>query len=64
MWEDIIKMGIKQYRMGVNWIFLAQDADKGRSVVISVLNIWFPCKAWSLLCGWMTVSSSCRSLML
>ena len=38
-WEDNIKMGLQEVRRGVmDWIELAQDRDRWRALVISVMD--------------------------
>jgi hypothetical protein len=40
---DNIKMDLRQIGwVGVDWIELAQDRDKLRALVNSVMNLWFP----------------------
>jgi len=34
-------------RDGVNWIDLARDRGKWRTVVDTVMNLWFPQHIWS-----------------
>jgi hypothetical protein len=33
LWEDNIKMGLREVGWGINWIDLAQDRDRRRAVV-------------------------------
>jgi hypothetical protein len=40
-WEDNIRMDLKKTgREGVDWIHLAQDRDRWRAVVNTVMNLW------------------------
>jgi hypothetical protein len=42
-WLDNIRMDLVEVGWGnVDWIGLAQDRDRWRAVVISVLNLWVP----------------------
>jgi hypothetical protein len=42
-WEDIIKMGLQEVGWeGVDWIDMAQDRDRWRSVVSAVMNLRVP----------------------
>jgi hypothetical protein len=38
-WEDGIKMDLREIVWGVEWIFLAQDRDRRRAVVNTVMNL-------------------------
>jgi hypothetical protein len=40
-WVDNIKMDLLG-RVDVDWIGLAQNRDKWRAIMNSVLNLWFP----------------------
>jgi hypothetical protein len=41
--EDNIKMDLREIGFGdVDWIHLAQDRDRWRAVVNSVMNLWVP----------------------
>jgi hypothetical protein len=42
-WEDNIKMDLREIGSGdVDWIHLAQDRERWRAVVNTVMNIRFP----------------------
>jgi hypothetical protein len=42
-WADNIRMDLIEVRWGdVGWIGLAQDKDRSRALVNSVLNLWVP----------------------
>jgi hypothetical protein len=42
-WVDNIKMDLGEiWRGGVDWIGLAQDRDRWRALVNSVMNLWVP----------------------
>jgi hypothetical protein len=42
-WEDNIKMDLKEIGLGdVDWIYLAQDRDRCRAVVNTVMNLLVP----------------------
>jgi hypothetical protein len=42
-WEDNIKMDLREIVFGdVNWIDLAQDRDRWRALVNTVMNLWVP----------------------
>jgi hypothetical protein len=42
-WEDNIKMDLREIVFGdVDWIHLAQDGDKWRVLVNTVMNFWVP----------------------
>ena len=41
IWEDNIKIGLREVRCGgIDWIDLAQDWSRWRVFVNSVMNIW------------------------
>jgi hypothetical protein len=41
-WEDNIKMDLQELGWGMDWIHLAQDRDRWRAVVNTVMNVRFP----------------------
>jgi hypothetical protein len=43
-WEDKIKMDPQEvgWGLGMNWTDLAQDTDRWRTLVDTVLNLWSP----------------------
>jgi hypothetical protein len=41
-WEDNIKMDLREGWRGANWIDLAQDRDRWRALVYTVMNIRVP----------------------
>jgi hypothetical protein len=42
-WEDNIKMDLREVEWGaMDWIILAQDLERWRAVVNSVMNFWVP----------------------
>jgi hypothetical protein len=41
-WEDNIKMGLEEVGWGMDWIELADDRDRWRAVVNTVMNLRFP----------------------
>jgi hypothetical protein len=41
-WEGNIKMDLQEIGRGVDWNDLAQDRDKWRSCVNTVINAWVP----------------------
>jgi hypothetical protein len=41
-WEDNIKMDLKEVGGGADWIDLAQDRDRWRSLVNAVMNLRVP----------------------
>jgi hypothetical protein len=42
-WEDNIKMDLQEVRCGdMDWIVMAQDRDKGRTLVNAVMNLRVP----------------------
>jgi hypothetical protein len=42
-WEDNIKMDLREMGFGdMDWIHLAQDRDRWRALVNTVMNLWVP----------------------
>jgi hypothetical protein len=43
-WKDNIKMDLREVGLGgdIDWIDLAQDNDRWRAVVNTVMNLWVP----------------------
>jgi hypothetical protein len=42
-WEDNIKMDLRDIGFGdVDWIHLAQDRDRWRAIIDTVMNLWVP----------------------
>jgi hypothetical protein len=42
-WEDNIKMDLRGVGCGgTDWVDLAQDRDRWRAVVYTVMNLWVP----------------------
>jgi hypothetical protein len=42
-WEDNIKMDLQEVGWeGMDWIELAQDRDRWRTLVNAVMNLWVP----------------------
>jgi hypothetical protein len=40
-WEDLIRMDLREIGWGsVDWIKLAQDRDRWRAVVNTMMNLW------------------------
>jgi len=47
-WEDDIKMNLQEVGGGYgDWIELAQDRDRWRALVRTVMNLWVP-KMWEI----------------
>jgi len=40
-WEDNIKMDLQEVGRGGDWMELAQDRDRWRALVNTVMNFWF-----------------------
>jgi hypothetical protein len=50
MWEDNIKMDLKEIGWGgIDWIHLAQDSDQWRILVNTVMNLRVPENVGSFL---------------
>ena len=41
-WKDNIKMDLREVGWGVDWIDLAQDRDRWRALVYTVMNLRVP----------------------
>jgi hypothetical protein len=41
-WKDTIKMDLKEVGWGMDWIELAQDRNRWRTLVNAVMNLRFP----------------------
>jgi hypothetical protein len=42
-WEDNIKMDLREVGWeGADWIYQAQDRDRWRALVYTVMNLWVP----------------------
>jgi hypothetical protein len=41
-WEDNIKMDLQEVGRGMDWIDLAQDRDRWRALVSTVMNLRVP----------------------
>ena len=42
-WEDNIKIDLQEVRRGgMDWTDLAQDRDRWRAVINTVMNLWVP----------------------
>ena len=41
-WEDNIKMDLQEVGVGGDWMELAQDRDRLRALVNTVMNLRFP----------------------
>jgi hypothetical protein len=42
-WEDNLKMDLREIEFGdVDWIHLAQDRNRWRALVNTVMNLWVP----------------------
>ena len=41
-WEDNIRMDLREVGGGGDWVELAQDRDRWRALVNTVMNFWFP----------------------
>jgi hypothetical protein len=61
--KDNVGLDLRKIRWeGVDWIHLAQDRDRWRAVVNTVMNLRVPWKAGNFLTSWMAVSFWRRTL--
>jgi hypothetical protein len=61
-WEDNIKMDFREIGWGgMDWIYLAQDKDRWRALVNTVLNLWVPQNVGEFLGGCATGEYSRRA---
>jgi hypothetical protein len=60
-WEDSIKMDLQE--VGMDWIELAQDRDRWRALVNTVMNLWVPQSAGNILTSWKPVSFPRRTVL-
>jgi hypothetical protein len=63
-WEYNIKMDLEEVGWGMDWIELAQDMDRWRAVLNTVMNLRFPLNVGNFLISCETVSFSRRPLLL
>jgi hypothetical protein len=50
MWVDNIKLDLREIgRNGMDWIDLAEDRDRWRALVNTVMNFGDPLKCWEVL---------------
>ena len=62
-WVDNIRMDLQEVRCGyMDWIGLAQDRDRWRTLVSAVMNLHVPWNAGNFLTSYKPVSFSRRSL--
>ena len=62
-WVDNIRMDLQEVGCGhVDWIGLAQDRDRWRTLVSAVMNLWVPWNAGNFLTSCKPVSCSARTL--
>jgi len=62
-WVDNIRMDLQEVDCGyVDWIGLAQDRDRWRTLVSAVMNLRVPWNAGNFLTSWKPVSFSGRTL--
>ena len=62
-WVDNIRMDLQEMGCGyMDWIGLAQDTDRWRTIVSAVMNFRVPCNAGNFLTSCKPVSFSRRAL--
>jgi len=62
-WVDNIRVDLQEVGCGyMDWIGLAQDRDRWRTLVSAVMNIWVPLNAGNFLTSCKPVSFSRRTL--
>ena len=62
-WVDNIRMDLQEVGCGhINWIGLAQDRDRWRTLVSAVMNLRVPWIAWNFLTSCKPVSFSRKTL--
>ena len=62
-WGIMLKLTLKEEQEGVDWTDVAQDRDKRRDVVITVMNRRVSWIAGNFFTGWVTVSFSGVTLL-
>jgi hypothetical protein len=63
-WEDNLKMDLQEVGCGgMVWNEMAQDRDRWRALVSTVMNIWVPQNAWNFLTSCKPVSFSRMTLL-
>ena len=62
-WVDNIRMDLQEVGCGyMDWIGLAQDRDRWRTLVSAVMNLRVPWNAGDFLTNWKPISCSTRTL--
>jgi len=62
-WMDNIRMNLREVGCGyMDWIGLAQDRDRWRTLVSAIMNLLVPCNAGNFLTSRKPVSFSRRTL--
>ena len=63
-WVDNIKMDLQEVGCGyMDWIGLAQDRDRWRTLVSAVMNLWVPRNGGNFLTSCKPVSFSRRTVL-